>query len=335
MVKNIGGIQDVKYVTGNSLYNLEADYRIRDGTDEDEEFAIAGIMHDLADSSSDYSYGQDDDSISLPLSTVWSAVSKSRDFGDGKGERHAQNLHDFYVAISDGVDSASLQPGIDSIFISHGAYQDENKNGQMDKGEQIGYSGQGSAASDIRSDVKPPEGTQVEVPGSDGLLADVTVAFDGQQSYLSYSYAAPIAGGKVYLPILPSQYNGTVSLKAANGASGASSQNSFSISNSDFRKRLDPSKPIGSYSPGIQATFGQCSSDGQCIAWNQGDSCNSGSCSFSQASQSDISGISGVGEAAGGNGTATSSGSEAACCGGPAAMALIVGILAWNGRKRE
>jgi len=336
MVKNIGGIQDVKYVTGNSLYNLEADYRIRDGTDEDEEFAIAGIMHDLADSPSDYSYGQDDDSVSLPLSTIWSAVSKSRDFGDGKGERHAQNLHDFYVAISDEVDSASLQPGIDAIFISHGAYQDENRNGQWDKGEQIGYSGQGSAASDIRSDVKPPEGTQVEVSGGSGLLADVTVTFDGQQSYLSYSYTAPIAGGKVYLPILPSQYGGTVSLRAANGATGASSQNSFSISNSDFRKRLDPSKPIGSYSPGIQATSSQCSSDGQCIAWNQGDSCNSGSCSFSQAIQSDISGISGVVEAAGGNGTAgTSNGSGAACCGGPAAMAFVVSIALLRGRKKD
>jgi|GEM_PF-4513478 len=311
MVRHISGIQDVKYVSGNVIYNLEFDYPIR-GQDYEEEFSIAGIMHDLADSPSDYSYGTDDDSVSLPLSDIWSAVSTPRDFGSGT--MHVPyNLREFYVAISDVADSAATQPGIDAIFISHGAYQDENGNGKWDPGEPIGYSGEGNSSSDIRPDFRPPEGTQVEVSGGDGLLARVSVNIDGPQSYLSYSYTEPISNNKVYLPPIPEKYNGTVSLTAVDGRSGTASTKTFLISASNFRQGMDPSRPIGAYEPGISATSGSCNSDSQCLAWNAGDTCKSGSCEYATSS--------------GGNQPGSSSG---ALCFGPAAIAFVISLLAWR-----
>jgi hypothetical protein len=312
MVGHISGIQDVKYVAGRTIYNLEFDYPVR-GADYEEEFAIAGIMQDLADSPSGYSYGTDDDSVSLPLSDIWSAVSTPRDFGSGTAHV-PYNLREFYTAISETTDSAAAQPGIDAIFISHGAYQDENGNGKWDNGESIGYSGEGNFSSSMRPDFRPPEGTQVEVSGGEGLLARVSVSIEGPQSYLSYSYTEPIANNKVYLPPIPEKYNGTVSMSAIDGRSGTASAEAFSISASDFRQNMDPSRPIGAYEPGISSTSGACSSDGQCIAWNAGDTCSSGSCEYATSS----------------GGNQPNGSSSGALCFGPAAIAFVVGLLAWR-----
>ena len=311
MVKHISGIQDVRYVVGNTALNLEFNYNIRDGLKSDEEFAIAGIMLDLTDSASDYSYGKDDDSVSLPLSTVWAAISTARDLGDGK-TRKPLNLHDFYVAISDEA-GAGQQAGIDAIFISHGAYQDLNKNGKWDPGEPVGYSGQGNAASDLRPNVKPEEGTQVAVSGGTGLLADVNVAVDGPMSYLSYSYRTPIVDGKVYLPTVPSWYDATITVKAVDGSTGTSSTKSYVTTNTALRQNIDPSKAIGSYDPALTATAGPCASDGQCISWNAGDTCRDGSCVYATPTA---------------NGPNTQPSSTPGCCG---SSAVLLAVLAGAG----
>jgi len=310
MVRHINNVQDVKYVTENVVQNLEFDYKIRDPLASDEEFAIAGIILDLTDSASDYSYGKDDDSVSLPLTTVWAAISTARDFGDGKS-RKPLTLHDFYVAISDEAGSANLQPGIDAIFINHGAYQDENKNGKWDQGEAIGYSGEGSTASDMRPDVRPEEGTQVAVSGGNGLLADVNVAVDGPMSYLSYTYRTPIVDGKVYLPTVPPGYNSTITLKAVDGSTGTASTKTFSITNSELYQKINPSSPIGNYEPGLAASNGACSSDGQCLAWNTGDTCQGGHCIYSTATAPGQAGTSG------------------GCCGASAILLAVLGGAAF------
>lgn len=326
MVRHINNVQNVKYVTENVMQNLEFDYIIRGPLKSDEEYAIAGIMLDLADSAADYTYGRDDDSVSLPLTTVWAAVSTARDFGDGKGMRKPLTLHDFYVAVSDEVDSASMQPEIDAIFVSHGAYQDENKNGKWDAGEAIGYTGEGSAASDMRPDVRPDEGTQVAVSGGEGLLADINVMVSGPMSYLSYSYRAPVLDGKVYLPTVPSQYPSTITVTAVDGSTGTPSGKTFSITNSELYQNIDPSRAIGNYDPGLTASAAACSSDGQCLAWNRGDACQSGSCVYSTAT--------GLGESGqAGSNAGTGSSSNAGCCGPSFILLMVLGWAAFAGRR--
>lgn len=317
MVRKINNVRDVKYVTGNVVQNLEFDYEVRGALKSDEELAIAGIMLDLADSASDYSYERDDDSVSLPLGTVWAAVSTARDFGDGKGGRKPFTLHEFYVATI-GEAGPSMQPGIDAIFVSHGAYQDENKNGKWDTGEAIGYSGEGSATADMRPDVRPEEGTQVEVSGGEGLLADVHVSVSGESSYLSYSYQTPVVDGKVYLPTVPPQYPATISVNAVDGKTGATSGKTFSITNSEIYRAMNPSRPIGMYTPGLAASGGSCSSDGECLAWNSGDTCQGGSCLYSTATSTE------QGEQAG-----ASSGSAEGCCGPSFILLMVLGGMAF------
>jgi hypothetical protein len=319
-VKHISGIQDVKYVIWNEQENMEFNYNIRGGLKNDEEFAIAGIMLDLVDSASDYSYNKDDDSVSLPLSTVWAAASTSRDFGDGT--RKPRNLHDFYIAISDEA-GAGQQAGIDAIFISHGAYQDLNKNGKWDSGEPIGYSGVGNATSDLRPNAKPDEGTQVAVTGGTGLMADVNVAVDGPMSYLSYSYRTPIIDGKVYLPTVPSEYNATITVKAVDASIGTSSAKSYSTTNTALRQNVDPSKPIGNYDPALTATASPCTSDGQCLAWSKGDTCESGSCVYATPTGN------GMAQTPGGNGT------NSGCCGSSAILLAVLAGAGFAFRRRN
>jgi hypothetical protein len=327
MKKYYYGASDAKYPALNTILNLELDYKIQgdylyDASKSNylsskfaEELAIAGIFIDLRDSASDYG-GADDDGVSMPLSTIWGAFSTPRDFGDGTGVRHVRTVRDFYVAISQA--GGAPQDAIDHIFIRHGAFQDLNKNGKWDSGEPIGYSGIGSAQTDYRPDLEPEPGTQVIIKAKDGsgntlangVLVDVSVSFDGANSYLSYTYRAPVVDGMIYLPLPPREYNATITMTAVQGSSGAEASTSYTTTTADAYAEIDPNKPLATYDTAIpSATSAQaCTSSGQCIAWNMGDTCKSGSCEY-----------------------ATSSGTgSAACCIGPAAIAFVIGLLVWR-----
>jgi hypothetical protein len=327
MKKYYYGVSDARYPALNTIMNLELDYRIQGGRLYDasksnnltskfaEELAIAGIFIDLRDSASDYG-GVDDDDVSMPLSTIWGAFSSQRDFGDGTGTRHVRTVHDFYVAISQA--GGAPQADIDHIFIRHGAFQDLNKNGKWDAGESIGYSGIGSAQTDYRPDLEPEPGTQVMVSAKDGsgntlangVLVDVSVSFGGANSYLSYSYRAPVMDGMIYLPLPPREYNATITMAAVQGGSNAKASTAYTTTTAEAYAEIDPQKPLATYDAAIPSAKAQtCSSAGQCIAWNMGDTCKSGSCTY-----------------------ATSSGaaSSGALCLGPAAIAFAAGFLAWR-----
>lgn len=329
MKKYYYGTSDAKYPALNTVLNLELNYKIQgdylyDASKSNylsskfaEELAIAGIFIDLRDSASDYG-GSDDDDVSMPLSEIWGAFSSERDFGDGAGVRHVHTVHDFYVAISQAA-GPSMQGAIDQIFIKHGAFQDLNKNGIWDSGEPIGYSGiGGTSQADYRPDLEPEPGTQIMVNAKDGsgntlangVLINVSVSFDGANSYLSYSYRAPVVDGMIYLPLPPREYNATITMTAVQGGSNAKASTSYTTTTAQAYAEIDPTKPLATYDAAIPSAKPQtCSSAGQCIAWNMGDTCKSGSCTYATGSGTTASG---------------------ALCLGPAAIAFVVGLLAWR-----
>ena len=327
MKKQYYGISDGRYPALNTLLSLELNYRLQgdymyDSTRSNpvgqkfaEELAIAGIMLDLHDSASDY--GSDDDSVSMPLSDIWAAVSGTADFQDGQGSRHVHTVADFYRYLI--AANPSLKDGIDEIFIKHGAFQDLNKNGRWDSGEPIGYSGIGSAQTDYRPDLEPEPGTQVMVSAKDGsgnalgagTSVDVSVSFEGSNSYLSYNYQAPVVDGMIYLPLPPREYNATITMTAVQASSGAKATNTYTTTTTEAYEKLDPAKPLATYDATLPSATGSaaCSSDGQCASWRMGDTCQSGKC------------IIGTATTPGQNGQ---SGSDSSGCCGPSLILLTV-----------
>ncbi|MDO8627811.1 MAG: hypothetical protein Q7K42_05060, partial [Candidatus Diapherotrites archaeon] len=187
------------YEYGSSQANLEMNYVLgaNKKRSNDEEFAIAGILLDLTDSTSDYG-NHDDDFVSIPLSEVWKAFSEKRDFSDGKGIRGVYNLHDLYSALKEvttdnialhDVPVADNVSNFDRLFIMHGAFQDVNLDKKWNLGETVGLSGRGVLE---REEVKPEPGTELifnikqpfGVELTTGLLANVVVQIDAPNDYL-------------------------------------------------------------------------------------------------------------------------------------------------------
>jgi hypothetical protein len=276
------------YYYSGGVINFELNHKMdaNPGKKFSEELAIAGIMLDLTDSASDYG-GKDDDSVSLPLSTVWSAFSAQRDFGDKKGTRYPRSLYDFYSAIKTLAPSSS---GIDAIFIAHNAFQDLNSNGKWDAGEPAGYSGKGST---YRSDLEPMEGTDVvfDVKDQNGdpfkqFIAHVDVRIDPPNDYLSYSYDIPVVDGKASVPILPEGYEGQITMTAVQAGSSQAASSPFSITASDSRTKLDSGTQFGTYQSTITTSSVSCTSDYQCKAFGAGSRCTGGECTGTPPGQS-------------------------------------------------
>ncbi len=299
------------YYFSGGMHNFELNHKVDANPDGrfSEEIALGGIMLDLADSASDYG-GKDDDSVSLPLSTVWGAFSQSRDFGDGP--QYPRSLYDFYVAVK------ALAPGsaagIDNIFIAHNAFQDLNSNGRWDSGEPAGYSGKGST---YRKDLEPQPGTEVlfNVKDQNGntvktLVAHVDVKLDAPNDYLSYSYNMPVVDGKTYVPVPPEGYDGRITMTAVQAGTAETASGTFSITASDARAKLASGTPFGTYEADITTTPVACSTDYQCRALGVGTACTGGTCS----------GTAGGGES---------------CCGSAFLIAFIAaGTLAFSRRKQ-
>jgi len=284
------------------LINLELDYKMDDKFFRPEvnksplmleEMGIASLLVDLRDSTSDYG-GLDDDFVSLPTSTIWDAFHKKRDFNDGQGLRDVHTLHDFYSALkeettgyaylSEPYMKESNLTNLDAVFVKHGAFQDLNNNGRWDNGEQAGYSGKGAA---LRSDLEAENGTELSVgitdqdgnPLNEGVLLHVDVRFEGNDSYLSYSYDVPLSEGKIAVPVPPREYDATITITAQQAGTGVQALNSFTITTQEAFDRMDPDKPLGNYSAIVPiSSVVACAKDYECGYLEAGDKCLSGAC---------------------------------------------------------
>jgi hypothetical protein len=297
------------YRIRGSMINLELDYRMDDKVFRDdepwgagmiEEMAIAGILVDLRDSTSDYG-GIDDDHVALPLSTIWGAFHKRRDFGDGNGIRNVYTLRDFYLALKNETKGDQLLnspylrgsnlTNLDLVFVKHGAFQDLNNNGRWDDGEAVGYSGRGQL---VRSDLEAVNGTGVGItvidargnPVTEGAAVHVSVAFEGNDSYLSYEYDVPLSEGNVYVPLPPREYNATMTMTAFQSGTSNEAEESFSLTTAEAYALITPDGELGAYLAEVPFTEVPCSSDYQCAYAESGDYCVSGTCAFEAPSAS-------------------------------------------------
>ncbi|MCX8205801.1 MAG: hypothetical protein N3H30_01070 [Candidatus Micrarchaeota archaeon] len=275
------------YEVDETTWNMELNYKM--DTPEmpmlSEEIAIAGILLDLRDSPSDYG-GVDDDFVSMPLLDIYSILSTKRDFKDGKGPRYIETVRDLYVALDSSITNRAIMRDIDQVFILHGAFQDSNSNGRYDSGETIGYSGKGGV---LRSDLAYEPGTEVIVDARDpngnpireGVVAVVSVDFSGNNSYLSYTFEKSVVDGKIAVPIPPKEYDATITIRAKQAGGTQISSKSTKVTTAQIYENIDPSKPLGTYSPVIDVQEVSCESSSQCIMWGYGDTCSRGKCTTS------------------------------------------------------
>ncbi len=273
-----------------------------------EEMAIAAIFVDLRDSVTQR--GHDDDFVALPASTLFDAYSKTRDFGDGRGVRHVENIRDFYLAINASTaDIPSLhepykqgttRTTLDQVFLMHGAYQDLNKNGIWNEGEPFGYSGKGSTLTAYRTDLDAENGTEVlldlkdqsgnSLAGKESVFVHVDVKFSGDNSWLSYSYDVPLSDGRVNVPAPPREYDAIITMYAFQAGTTNKASKSFIITTKQFYDTVDAEKPIGTYSATVQispVSSQSCQTDFQCISWGAGNTCANSKCT--QTSSTSIS----------------------------------------------
>ncbi|MCX8205744.1 MAG: hypothetical protein N3H30_00760 [Candidatus Micrarchaeota archaeon] len=349
-------------------FDLEPNYQIREKVFREtneysdpsimEEMAIASLLVDLRDSPQSRG-GIDDDFIVVPIQTLWDAYKGKRDFGDGRGVRNVETLHDLYVALNasgyaplyEYYDKDTRLTQLDKVFVMHGAYQDVNANGRWDMGEPIGYSGNGAGASSLRPDLEALNGSGVELDLRDqdgnritaGAVIRVEVEFSGENSHLSYSYDVPLSDGAVYVPYPPREYGATIRMYAYVPATGKRAPAEFTITTQEFYDKVDGSKPIGKYSAELEMPPAYpCTQHYECVYAGTGNSCVSGACSQEYPQPGGLpaqaEGCMRDSDCGGGylcsQGTCVREEPSPECCGTAAIIGLVLGIAAYSSRTR-
>jgi hypothetical protein len=274
-----------QYEVAMSVYNIEVNYKVNSVADSmDEELAIAGIMWDLIDSSSDYR-GPDDDALSIWTGEIYNAVTTKKDFADGKGVRNVKTLRDFYIVLNSSGNAyfKDLFPGqnytkLDQVFISHNAFQDRNNNSRYDDGEPIGYSGHGPT---LRNDLEYQPGTEIKLKVTDqsgrkipNLYARVESNFSAPYAHLSAVNYVPILEDFVAVPLVPEEYNVTYTVTPLQGGTNNTCKDKFIITTLQMHKKFDPKKPLGELTTTIKTTPVGCNTHTECQYWMAGATCN-------------------------------------------------------------
>jgi len=283
------------YNYGSTFADVELDYKVKstDSTN-DEELAIAGIMLDLRDSNEYYGGSRiDDEMVTVPMSTIWKAISTKRDFGDGKGTRNVKTLRDFYLAMkAETAGNAALNgpyikgsstTALDQIFIRHGAYQDNNGNGKWDEGEDAGYSGSGTA---LRYDLQPDPSTIINLDARDsagkalttGVMAKIEVRYQAPNEQYSHTRYVVVKDGKVPLPVPPRDYPAQITVTAYQGGTDAQATSVFTTTTQEFYQKRQPGSPFGTYTATIPARPFTCKSDYECGYYGLGNKCANSTC---------------------------------------------------------
>ncbi len=285
MKKEYGLGRNGDYDVGNTVWNLEANYLIdsKAQPETSEELAIAGILLDLSDSSSDYN-GPDDDAVSIWPVEVWNAFSAKREFPDG-GNRNVRTLRDLYLALNASGNRylAEPQPGmnmtkLDYVFLLHNAYQDRDNDTSWDEGEPFGFSGK---LRDYRKDLTSEPGTDIVMDVTDeggrpvpNAYAQITVNYSAPYAHLSRVHLVPIRGGKVAIPMPPESYNATFTVTAVQGGTDNTAKERYTITTKEIYRRIDPAKPLGRLKATIKTAGVPCATDNECIHWSAGTECS-------------------------------------------------------------
>ncbi|MBU0762151.1 MAG: hypothetical protein KKD39_03935 [Candidatus Altiarchaeota archaeon] len=273
-------------VEGNTVWNLEANYKIDDPTQPvtAEELAIAGILLDLSDYNGDYG-GPDDDAVSIWPIQVWNAMKTKRDFKDGDGERLVRKIRDLYIVLnSSGIRQLNeVQPGmniskLDYVFLLHNAFQDRNNNSKWDTGEEFGFSGK---FRNFRKDLEYEPGTEVLIEAKDpsgkqvlNTYVKLEINYSEPYKHLSRTHYIPVQDGKIAIPMAPQGYNVTYTVSVLQGGTENTGKDKYTITNKVVHEKINPKKPLGMLSTTIKTTPVACKTDNECRYWLAGDKCS-------------------------------------------------------------
>ena len=212
--------------------SLEVNYFPYDSLGTDEELAVAGILWDIIDSSSDYNRGtDDDDDVSLDFSVLWKVLSHyHRDF---------TSMYEELINVV-AKDDASLKGNINKIFKLHRFFSEsEQGNSQRDyweayiDEENTGRYDEGEAYLDFPENFTYTEGEKIGTPADANRKYRRNTAYRPGHfiktgntfpyfiinvdfidfPHLSYSTKAKNTDGMIYVNVPPREYEAAISVK--------------------------------------------------------------------------------------------------------------------------
>jgi|GEM_PF-4303356 len=240
--------------------SLELNYLPNSSLGTDEEFAVAGILWDLVDSSADYT-GADDDNVSLDFQLLWSVLSHyHRDF---------TSVYEELINVV-AKDDAALKTNINEVFKRHNFFREnaagnkrrdywepyidtENK-GRYDAGEvyldfpeTFSYDNNEKIGSPADAERTYRRNTAYRPghfikTGSPFPYFAVSVAFE-TVPHLNYSVRTKNADGLLYVNIPPGEYAAVITLKPASGKD----ESEFTFTSRDFYNNYRESVINGYY----------------------------------------------------------------------------------------
>ena len=285
MKRSYGMGSNGDYDVGNTIWNLEANYKIDSKAQPktSEELALAGVLWDLVDSQGDLG-GPDDDQISLWPVEVYNVMATKYDFGGGA--KSILSARELYIALN-ATGNPRLReqfPGqdytkLEQIFLIHNVYQDLNNNSRWDNGEPFGYSGHGNVSK--REDLEYEPGTEVKFDVKDqsgkaipNLYAKVEINYTAPYAHLSRIHLIPVQDGFVAVPMPPEDYNATIQMTAVQGGTENLGKDKFKITTKEIYQRITPKKPLGTLKTTIKTSPVKCKSDTECMHWLAGNKCS-------------------------------------------------------------
>lgn len=249
--------------------NLESNYLAWDGQNPaggDEEFAVAGLLWDLADpaDADDGTFlglgtGSPDyyaDCVQGDLNSLWSILSKSWGTSVPKSPLAPASYgyvfdikHLYDVLQAQGIGAAHSRGGpltdLQELFVAHGFFADTGPGDRIYRpGEEIGRAA--DAARPGRRNRPPTHGSYIAFSATDAQTGapvsvqdfQVAVRFDPPFAHYSYSYRTNTAAlpGRLYLPAQSSQYRMTTYITAL--APGRIATEPLAITNAFYQQQM-------------------------------------------------------------------------------------------------
>jgi hypothetical protein len=261
---------------GPGLYtDLESQYK----SWHSEEIAVAGLLLDLIDQTSDYPAKEDDDAITLDLKTLWAILSKKDASQQAESGGFIFDMVDLYenlkaAQVGQGDLDKNQIRDLDDVFIQHGFYELDNpklKDTSFKPPKRIAFTGhleylQGGDK-EVKKVVCPAmkeRRTSPPLPGSyialdvSNLPADTRfqgeLVYAGRDTGRSFSFTFTkndIPDGRIYLMLPPPESPAVLRISPAGQAAAA--QKPLEIDSAAFWAKVPDASDRPLLSAAIQA----------------------------------------------------------------------------------
>ena len=252
-----------RYPVGNSKNYVE--YNINQISDE--EFSIAGILWDLYDGVETL----DEDNVKLSLSDLWTILSWAYVLPDyyrynpdtGQTEkldettkelRYISYVKDLYDALIEKAEYYNYtSTDINTLFISHKIYNDANKDGKWQPGEQIGVNFMNSKD---RRKRPVDESKLLTIDITEELLpieVKVTTTHTGSYSVYDHEYTVTLTEypAQLYVVMPPEKYTPTMQIETIK--QGYVDSNPLTLTPETYIEQITNLGNLGIHTPGLDA----------------------------------------------------------------------------------